>query len=226
MLVESCGELPLQVLIGQHAVSFLLVLIALCRAGRVSQGLAQPGQRTVGMGLHRARRAPEHRRCLLHRPVLPEPQHEHGPLLQRQSAAGTKQQLPVEHRSGGIARRGQRRQVRGERFRMPALPGPPPIPDQVEQDSPAVSRRGLPGRGPAASRTQQGLLDQILSIVPVTDQQERKTEQLPAILRHEGRELRIIPAGQPPAVSSSPHTASNDAHPRQVVSRRQQEERG
>jgi hypothetical protein len=104
---------------------------------------------------------------------------------------------------------------------MPALSGPPPIPDQIEQDSPAVSRRGLPRRGPAASGPQPSLLDQILGIVPVADQQESETEQLAAVPGHESRELRFIFAGQRPARSSSPHTACNDARRGQVVSRLQ-----
>ena len=105
VLVESCVSSRRR----SSSVSMLFPSSSCLRL--VPRWPGQPGPRatglgTVGMGLHRARRASEHRRCLLHRPVLPEPQHEHGPLLQRQPAAGTQQQLPVEHRRGGIARHG------------------------------------------------------------------------------------------------------------------------
>jgi hypothetical protein len=41
----------------------------------------------------------------LDRAVLPEPQHEDGALVQRQQAAGTQQQLPVEHGLGAVRHR-------------------------------------------------------------------------------------------------------------------------
>ena len=141
------------------------------------------------------------------------------------AAVGGRHAAAVAGRSPQRRHRSPKAAPSGPERAFPHVGAAGPATDPGEQDSPAVSRRGLPGRSPAASCAEQGLLDQILGIVPVADQQESETEQLPAVPGHEGRELRFIPAGQRPARSSSPHTACNDARPRQVVSRRQKAKR-
>jgi hypothetical protein len=77
--------------------------------------------------------------------------------------------------------------------------------------------RMLPGRRPAASRPQQGQLDEILSVLPVAGQQEGEAQQPPAVAGREGLELCLVPARHGLTFSSSPHLRSNDTRDPRVV---------
>ena len=73
------------------------------------------------------------------------------------------------------------------------------------------------GHRPSASRPQQGQLDEILSVLPATGQQEREAQQPPSVAGREGLELGFVPARHGLTFSSLPHLRSNDARDRQVV---------
>ena len=184
LLVERRGELPLQVLIGEHA--------CILPPSPVSPGASPARPDRAARNRASARWVWDFTVPAVHpstaavspRPVLPEPQHQHGPLLQRQQPAGMEQHLPVQHRSATSEADGRaagstdsvsagwRCQARHRSLTR--------LSRTVLLTSPETA-----GSRPVRSRPQQCLLGQILGIVPVAGQEEREAEQLPAVPGHE-----------------------------------------